>query len=75
MGFFRANYTTSDLAPGAAAARLALSLLLAALTISLALLVPVATAGSLLQLPVTIGFAMTISLTLWLFISILRGTR
>jgi predicted unusual protein kinase regulating ubiquinone biosynthesis (AarF/ABC1/UbiB family) len=55
--------------------RLALSLLLAALTISLALLMPLATAGSPLQMPVTIGFAMTIGLTLWLFISILAGTR
>ena len=35
--------------------RLALSLLLAALTISLALLRPAATAGSSLQLPVTLA--------------------
>jgi len=55
--------------------RLTLSLLLAALTISLTLLMPLATAGSPLRLPVTIGFAMTVGLTLWLFISILRGTR
>ncbi len=55
--------------------RLALSLLLAALTISLALVVPAATAGSPLQSLVMIGFATTIGLTLWLFISILRGIR
>ena len=54
---------------------LALSLLLAALTISLALLVPLATAGSPLQSLVTIGFAMTIGLTAWLFIPILAGTH
>jgi predicted unusual protein kinase regulating ubiquinone biosynthesis (AarF/ABC1/UbiB family) len=55
--------------------RLALSLLLAALTISLALLLSFTNSGSLLQAPVTVGFAMTIALTLWLFISVLRGTR
>jgi ubiquinone biosynthesis protein len=57
------------------ATRLALSLLLAALTISLALLLSFTNAGSLLQAPVTVGFAMTIALTAWLFISILKGTR
>jgi ubiquinone biosynthesis protein len=55
--------------------RLALTMLLAALTISLALLMPLTTTSSVFQMPVTIGFAMTIGLTLWLFISILRGTR
>jgi ubiquinone biosynthesis protein len=55
--------------------RLALTLLVAALTISLALLMPIATTGSVLQLPATIAFATTIGLALWLFISILRGTR
>jgi ubiquinone biosynthesis protein len=55
--------------------RMALTMLLAALTISLALLMPLATEGSPLQLPVTIGFAVTIGLTLWLFISILTGAR
>jgi ubiquinone biosynthesis protein len=55
--------------------RLALTLLLAALTIGLALLLSFTSAGSLLQAPVTVGFAMTIALTAWLFISILRGTR
>jgi ubiquinone biosynthesis protein len=55
--------------------RLALSLLLAALTISLALLLSFTDAGSLLQTSVTVGFALTIALTVWLFISILRGAR
>jgi ubiquinone biosynthesis protein len=55
--------------------RMALSLLLAALTISLALLLSFTSAGSLLQAPITLGFAMVIALTAWLFISILRGTR
>lgn len=55
--------------------RLALSLLLAALTISLALVVPAATAGSPLQSLVTIGFALAVGLIVWLFLSILRGTR
>jgi hypothetical protein len=53
--------------------RMALALLLAALTISLALL---GTAGAgALQLPVTAGYVVAIALTAWLFISILRGTR
>ena len=55
------------------ATRLALSLLLAALTISLALLRPAD--GGALQAPVTAGYVVTIALTAWLFISILRGTR
>lgn len=55
--------------------RLALSLLLAALTISLALVVPAATAGSSLQSLVTIGFATAVALIIWLFVSILTGSR
>ncbi len=55
--------------------RLALSLLLAALTISLALVVPAATAGSALQSLVTIGFALAVALIVWLFVSILTGSR
>ncbi len=55
--------------------RLALSLLLAALTISLALVVPAATAGSPLQSLVTIGFALAVALIVWLFVSILTGSR
>lgn len=51
--------------------RLALSLLVAALTISLALVVPAATAGSPLQSLVTIGFAVAVALIVWLFVSIL----
>ena len=53
--------------------RMALALLLAALTISLALLRPAD--GGVLQLPVTAGYVVAIALTAWLFISILRGTR
>jgi ubiquinone biosynthesis protein len=55
--------------------RLVLSLLLAALTISLALVAPLATAGSPLQLPVTVAFGVAVGLILWLFISVLTGTR
>jgi ubiquinone biosynthesis protein len=55
--------------------RLALSLLLAALTVSLALVVPLATEGSPLQTLVTIGFAMAVGLIIWLFVSILKGAR
>ena len=55
--------------------RLALSLLLAALTITLALIVPVATAGSALQSLVTLGFALAVALIAWLFVSILTGSR
>jgi ubiquinone biosynthesis protein len=53
--------------------RMALALLLAALTISLALLKPAD--GGVLQLPVAAGYVVVIALTAWLFISILRGTR
>ncbi|HEX9115160.1 MAG TPA: hypothetical protein VGA61_03770 [Anaerolineae bacterium] len=52
--------------------RITLALLLAALTISLALL---RTAGGALQAPVTAGYMVVTVLTAWLFISILRGTR
>lgn len=55
--------------------RLALSLLLAALTISLALVVPSATAGSSLQMLMTIGLAVAVGLIVWLFVSILTGSR
>jgi hypothetical protein len=55
--------------------RLALTMLLAALTIGLALLAPLATAGSPLQVAVTTGFALAVGLIVWLFISILVGTR
>jgi ubiquinone biosynthesis protein len=53
--------------------RMALALLLAALTISLALLG--ALGGEVLKTPVTAGYVVAIALTAWLFISILRGTR
>lgn len=55
--------------------RLALSLLLAALTISLALVVPAATAGSSLQSLVSLGLAVAVGLIIWLFVSILTGSR
>ena len=53
--------------------RMALALLLAALTISLALLG--SAGGGALQLSATAGYVVVIALTAWLFISILRGTR
>jgi len=53
--------------------RMTLALLLAALTVSLALLRPAD--GGVFQLPVTAGYVVAIALTAWLFISILRGTR
>jgi ubiquinone biosynthesis protein len=55
--------------------RLALTVLLAALTISLALLMPLTTASGPLQFPVAVGFAVATGLTLWLIVSILRGAR
>ncbi|MBN1311487.1 MAG: AarF/ABC1/UbiB kinase family protein [Anaerolineae bacterium] len=57
------------------ATRLALSVLIAALIISLALLVPLMTTDSPLQLPVAIGFVLALGLGVWLLISILRGTK
>jgi ubiquinone biosynthesis protein len=53
--------------------RITLALLLAALTISLALLRTVG--GGAIQAPVTAGYLVVTVLTAWLFISILRGTR
>jgi len=55
------------------ATRLALSVLVAALIVSLALLTPLATVGSPLQLPVTVGFVVATGLGVWLLISILKG--
>lgn len=55
--------------------RLALTMLLAALNISLALLMPVTTGSVTLQTIVSIGFVLALGLTAWLVISILRGTR
>ena len=57
------------------ATRLALSVLVAALIISLALLIPLTTAGGPLRLPVAIGFLVAAGLGMWLLISILRGVR
>ncbi len=57
------------------ATRLTLSVLAAALIVSLARLIPLTTAGGSLQLPVAIGFSLATALGVWLMISILRGTR
>jgi ubiquinone biosynthesis protein len=57
------------------ATRLALSVLVAALVVSLAQLMPLTTAGGPMQLPVVGGFVVAAGLGLWLLISILRGTR
>ncbi|PKO22586.1 MAG: hypothetical protein CVU38_08645 [Chloroflexi bacterium HGW-Chloroflexi-1] len=57
------------------ATRLALSVLVAALIVSLALLIPLTTAGGPLQLPVATGFIVATGLGVWLLISILRGTH
>lgn len=57
------------------ATRLALSVLVAALIVSLALLIPLTTAGGPLQLPVAAGFIVATGLGVSLMISILRGTH
>jgi ubiquinone biosynthesis protein len=57
------------------ATRLALSMLVSALLVSLALLIPLAPGGGPLQLPVLIGFALATGLGVWLLTSILKGTR
>ena len=57
------------------ATRLALSMLAAALIVSLALLIPLTTAGGPMQLPVAIGFIVAAGLGVWLLISILRGAQ
>jgi ubiquinone biosynthesis protein len=57
------------------ATRLALSVLVAALIVSLALLIPATTAGGPLQLPVAVGFIVAAGLGVWLLISILRGAQ
>ena len=55
--------------------RLALSLLVAALIVSLALLIPLTTVGGPMQLPVTVGFIGAVGLGGGLLFSILRGTQ
>jgi len=57
------------------ATRLALSILVAALIVSLALLVSRTAAGSLLHALLVIGFISANGLGIWLFISIMRGAR
>jgi len=57
------------------ATRLALSVLVAALVVSLALLIPLTTAGGPLHWPVAIGLIIAAGLGVWLLISILRGTH
>jgi ubiquinone biosynthesis protein len=57
------------------ATRLALSVLVAALIVSLALIIPLTTTGGPLQLPVTVGFVVAAGLGVWLLISILRGSH
>jgi hypothetical protein len=49
--------------------------LVAALIVGLAQLMPLTTAGGPMQLPVVLGFVVAAGLGLWLLISILRGTR
>ncbi len=55
--------------------RLSLSILVAAFVVSLALLIPVTSGGSLVQALVVAGFVITIGLGIWLLISILRTKR
>lgn len=54
--------------------RLSLSIVIAGLVVSLAILIAVTTAGSPLQSLVVVGFVATLGLGLWLLMSILRGT-
>jgi len=54
--------------------RLSLSIVIAGMVISLAILIAVTRAGSPLQSLVSAGFIATIGLGIWLIISILRGT-
>lgn len=54
--------------------RLSLSIVIAGMVVSLAILSSVITAGSPLQNLVVIGFFATLGLSIWLLVSILRGT-
>jgi ubiquinone biosynthesis protein len=54
--------------------RLSLSIVIAGLVVSLAILIAVTTAGSPLQILVVVGFVATLGLGFWLLISILRST-
>jgi hypothetical protein len=54
--------------------RLSLSIVIAILGVSLAILIAVTTAGSPLQVLVVVGFVAILGLGFWLLISILRST-
>jgi hypothetical protein len=53
--------------------RLSLSIVIAGLVVSLAILITVTEAGSPLQILVVVGLVATLGLGLWLLLSILRG--
>ncbi len=55
--------------------RLSLSIVIAGLVVSLAILIAVTAAGSPLQILIVGGFIATVSLGIWLVVSMLRGTR
>ncbi len=55
--------------------RLSLSIVIAGLVVSLAILIAVTAAGSPLQILIVAGFIATAGLGVWLLISMLRGTR
>jgi predicted unusual protein kinase regulating ubiquinone biosynthesis (AarF/ABC1/UbiB family) len=54
--------------------RLSLSIVIAGMVVSLAILIAVTTVGSPLQVIVMVGFVATLGLGFWLLISILRST-
>jgi len=54
--------------------RLSLSIVIADMVVNLAILISVTAAGSPLQILVVAGFIATLGLSIWLLISILRGT-
>ena len=53
--------------------RLSLSIVIAGLVVSLAILITVTTSGSPLQIVIVAGFIATLSLGIWLLICIVRG--
>ncbi len=55
--------------------RISLSILVSAFVVSLAMLIPVTTSGTLAQVLAVSGFLITIGLGIWLLISILRAKR
>jgi hypothetical protein len=54
--------------------RLSLSVVIAGLVVSLAIMLSVTSSDSPLQILVVVGFIATVGLGIWLLISILRGT-